>query len=92
MPDRTDLANAYRLTAVFTLVRALRAECVAQLEAEFGDSLTLSPSTMTIRFDLGATDRGPATSEGLTRIYDAFDQAELMTDTYRMDSLSVESV
>ena len=50
MPDRTDLANAYRLTAVFTLVRALRAECVAQLEAEFGDSLTLSPSTMMIRF------------------------------------------
>ncbi|MEX1102260.1 MAG: hypothetical protein WD739_00605 [Actinomycetota bacterium] len=83
-------ATTHRLVAVFTLVRALREECVAQLEAEFGDSLTLSASTMTIRCDIRAPDRDGATSEGLTRIYQAFDQAELMTDTYRMDSLSVE--
>jgi len=84
------VATRHRLVAVFTLVRALRQECVAQLEAEFGDSLSLSPSTMTIRCDVRAADRGGATGEGLARIYRAFDRAELMTDTYRMDSLSVE--
>lgn len=89
MIQQADLATTYRLTAVFTLKRALREECVAQLAAEFADSLALSAATMTICLDIRAKDRHGATSEGLTRVFDAFDRAELMTDTYRMDDLSV---